>query len=37
MGGSADEGFDLQVLFPAFEEEFNLPTLFVNGGNGGGV
>ena len=30
----ADEALDLQVLFERFEEEFDLPTLFVDVGDG---
>lgn len=30
----AKKGFDLEVLFNPFEEQFNLPTLFVDVGNG---
>src|SRR5258705_9835647 len=34
--GSADEGFDTQVLFDGPEEQFHLPALPINLGNGGG-
>ena len=32
----AEEGFDSEVLFDPFEEQFDLPTAFVNGCNGSG-
>lgn len=32
----AEEGFDSEVLFDPFEEEFDLPAAFVNGGNSEG-
>ena len=32
----AEEGFDSKVLFDPFEEQFDLPTAFVNGCNGSG-
>jgi hypothetical protein len=35
LAGS-DEGFDLEVLFEGLEEEFDLPSFFVNVGDGGG-
>ena len=33
IGAGSHEGFDFQVLFDGFEEEFNLPALLVDGGN----
>src|SRR5882724_3606941 len=34
--GSADEGFDTQILFDGPEEQFHLPALPINLGNGCG-
>ena len=33
--GSTDEGFNFEVLFERFEEDFNLPTLSINVGDSG--
>jgi len=33
IGAGSHEGFDFQVLFDGFEEEFDLPALLVDGGN----
>ena len=32
IAGCAEESFDFQVAFDPFEEEFNLPSLFVERG-----
>ena len=32
----AKKGFDLEVLFDPLKEQFDLPTVFVNGGDGRG-
>jgi hypothetical protein len=34
IGAGTHKGFDFQVLFKRFEEDFNLPTVFVDGGDG---
>src|SRR4030042_1612148 len=36
LGGS-DESFYLEVLFEGLEEHLNLPSVFINGGDGGGA
>ncbi len=36
IGRGAHEGLNLQILFEGFEEQFNLPTIFVDGGNRAG-
>ena len=36
VGAGADEGLDAQVLFEGLEQEFYLPALFIDGGDGGG-
>lgn len=33
IGRGAHERLDLQVLFEGFEEQFNLPPIFIDGGN----
>ena len=33
--GRAHEGFDAQVLFDGLEEQLDLPSLFIDGGDGG--
>lgn len=35
IAGGADKGFDFEILFDPFEEQFDLPSLFVNGRHGG--
>jgi hypothetical protein len=35
VGAGADEGFDAEVLLERFEEQFDLPALAIDGGNGG--
>ena len=34
IGTGSHEGLDFEVLFDGLEEEFDLPTLLVNGSNG---
>ena len=34
VGTGANEGLDLEVLFERFKEQFDLPALLVNGGDG---
>lgn len=36
ISGSAEKGFDLQVLLDPFEEDLDLPTLAIDFGNGAG-
>jgi len=36
LGGS-DEGFYLEVLFEGLEKHLDLPSVFINGGDGGGA
>jgi len=36
IGAGSHEGFDFQVLLEGFEEEFDLPTLLVDGGDSAG-
>lgn len=33
----AHESLDLEILFESFEEEFDLPAILVDGGDGGGA
>ena len=33
IGTGSNKGLDLEVLLQSFEEDFNLPAIFVNGSN----
>ena len=37
IGRGSDEAFDFEVLLEGFEEDFDLPTVLVNGRDGGGA
>jgi hypothetical protein len=35
IGADPDKGIDLEALFQGLEEQFDLPAVLINGGNGG--
>jgi hypothetical protein len=35
VGAGADKGLDFEILFQSFKEDLDLPTLLIDGGNGG--